>query len=174
MEQNSTGTYSYAKLNASCGSIQLNDSLAGNSTAYLAYSNSIAGGYYLTQPSSGGYQVGYSTLLTALAPASIAGDSFISAVTYGMPPFATRGYFLFLPATHCTNYQVIGLGGVTNSSGTYSYSATGSAGMVSLSDSISGLVKGNFFYFTSPGGSYALSACMSGQYIQNGSFSIPH
>jgi len=43
------GTYSYSKPNASCGSIQLDDSLAGNSIAYVAFTNSVFGGYACRQ-----------------------------------------------------------------------------------------------------------------------------
>jgi hypothetical protein len=169
---NSTGTYSYSKLNASCGDIQLNDSVTGVSTAYLALSNSVSGGYYLAQPSSGGYQVGLVTLLNAQAPASIAGNTFISAVTSGTPPFATSGNYIFLPANSGNGYQVIGLGGVANSSGTYSFSSSGAAGTVNFTDSINGAIKGNFIYYSSFLGSYVLSAGSSGQYNQNGVFGM--
>jgi hypothetical protein len=63
---NSTGTYFYSKLNASCGGIQLTDSVTGVSTVYLALSNSVSGDYVLTQPSSGGYQIGFVTFLPAI------------------------------------------------------------------------------------------------------------
>ena len=167
---NDSGTYSYSKLNASCGSIQLNDALGNTGTAYVAFTNSVSGGYYLA--STAGSQIGNLTLLTAQAPASIAGDSFIAAVTSGTPPeFADSGYFLFLP-TNSTGYEVIGLAGVTNSVGTYSYSRNGAAGTINFSDSIGGSVKGNFFYFTSLGGSYALASTTAGQYTQTGNFAM--
>jgi hypothetical protein len=169
---NSTGTYSYSKLNASCGGIQLNDSVTGVSTAYLALSNSVSGGYYLRQPSTGGYQVGLVTLLNAQAPTSIAGNSFITAVTSGTPPFATGGNFIFLPANSGNSYQVIGLGGVANSSGTYSYLSSGAAGTVNFTDSINGAIKGNFVYYSSILGSYILTTGSSGQYNQNGAFGM--
>jgi hypothetical protein len=126
---NDSGTYSYSKLNASCGSIQLSDSLGNSGTVYEAFTNSLSGGYYLT--SSVGYQDGLLTLLNAQAPASIAGNTFISAETSGTPPLATTGYFLFLP-TNSTGYSVIGLGGVSNSTGNYSYSINGAAGTINF------------------------------------------
>ncbi len=167
---NDSGTYSYATPNASCGSIQLNDSSGNNGTAYVAFTNSVSGGYYLG--SSAGYQVGYVTILNAQAPTSIAGSTFISAVTSGTPPLATTGYFLFLPANSGSGYQVIGLGGVTNSTGIYSYSINGADGLINFTDSVSGSIKGNFFYFTSLLGSYALAAGASGQYTQTGDFAM--
>jgi hypothetical protein len=168
-EINDSGTYSYSKLNASCGGIQLTDS-QGVGTAYVAFTNSVSGGYYLT--SLYGYQVGYLTLLNAQAPASIAGNTFIAAVTSGTPPqFAASGYFLFLP-TNSTGYRVIGIAGVTNSTGTYSYSTNGAAGTINFSDSVNGSIKGSFFYFTSLLGSYALASGASGQYTETGDFAM--
>ncbi len=169
---NSYGTYSYSKPNATCGMMQLNDSVGGGGTAYLAFSNSVSGDYLATQPSSGSYQIGNLTLLTAQAPPAIAGDTLIAAVSFGTLPFAGSGYFLFLPANSGNSYQVIGLGNVTNSSGTYSYSHSGAAGTINFSDSLNGSIKGSFFYFTPLLGSYALSAGTSGQYTQTGDFAM--
>jgi Bacterial Ig domain len=167
---NSSGTYSYSRPNATCSSLQLSDSVAGNSTVYMAFTNSTSGGYYLT--SANGYQAGYVTLLNAQAPSIIAGDTFIAAVSSGTLPFASSGYFLFLPANSGNSYQVVGLGNVANSSGTYSYSHSGAAGMINFSDSLNGSVKGSFFYFTPFLGSDALAAGTSGQYTQNGDFAM--
>ncbi len=167
---NSYGTYSYSRPNTTCGSIQLNDELEGSSTVCVAFTNSVTGGYYLT--SASGYQAGYATILNAQAPASIAGDTFIAEVTAGTSPtLANSGYFLFLP-TNSTGYEVIGLAGVTNSTGTYSYSRNGADGMINLSESIGGSVKGNFFYFNPLGGSYALASGSTGQYTQTGNFAM--
>ncbi|MDE3068084.1 MAG: hypothetical protein KGJ60_11110 [Verrucomicrobiota bacterium] len=167
---NSSGTYSYSQPNATCGQLQLSDSVFGNSTVYVALTNSTQGGYYLT--SANGYQAGYVTLLNAQAPSSIAGDTFIAAVSSGTPPFASSGYFLFLPANSGSGYQVIGLGNVTSSSGSYSYSRNGAVGTINFSDSLNGSIKGSFFYFTPLLGSYALSTGTSGQYTQTGDFAM--
>ena len=167
---NSHGTYSYSTPNASCGSIQLTDSQGINGTAYVAFTNSTSGGYYLTSPY--GYQVGYLTLLNGQAPASIAGNTFIAAVTSGTSPqFADSGYFLFLP-TNSTGYRIISIAGGTNSTGTYSYSTNGAAGTINFTDSVNGSIKGGFFYFTSLLGNYALAAGTSGQYTQTGDFAM--
>ncbi len=167
---NSSGSYSYSRPNTTCGALQLTDTVAGRSKVYMAFTNSTSGGYYLT--SSNGYQSGYITLLNSQAPSSIAGSTFIAAVSTGTSPFASGGYFLFLPASSGNNYQLIGIGNVAGSSGTYSYSCSGSAGTVSWADSLNGSVKGNFFYFSPLDGSYALSAGSSGQYTQAGDFAV--
>ncbi|HEY5232760.1 MAG TPA: Ig-like domain-containing protein [Verrucomicrobiae bacterium] len=167
---NSYGTYSYSEPNATCGIIQLNDSVGGSETAYLVFSNSVSGDYLATQPSSGNYQFGNIALLTAQAPSSIAGNTFLAVVSSGTPPLASSGYFLFLPANSGSSYQVIGLGDVTSGSGSYSYSRNGAAGTINFSDSINGSIKGSFFYFTPLLGSYALSTGTSGQYTQTGDF----
>ena len=167
---NSSGTDSYSRPNATCGSLQLNDSVAGSSTAHVAFTNLTSGGYYLT--SANGYQAGSVTLLNSQAPSTIAGSTFIAAVSSGTSPFAADGYFLFLPANSGNHYQVIGLGNVNDSGGTYSYSHSGAAGTINLSDSLNGSIKGNFFFFNPLGGNYALAAGPSGQYTQIGDFTV--
>jgi hypothetical protein len=165
--ENDGGTYSYSRLNTSCGSIALTDSQGISSTVYVAFTNSVSGGYYLTSPY--GEQIGNVTLLNTQAPKSIAGNTFIAAVTSGTPPFADSGYLLFLPANSGNNYQIIGLGDITNGSGTYTYLTSGSSITANLHDSINGSFTGSFFYFTPLLGSYALSA---GTNIQTGNFAM--
>jgi hypothetical protein len=163
--ENDSGAYSYSRLNTSCGSIQSTDSEGISSTVYVAFTNSVSGGYYLTSPD--GDQVGNVTLLNTQAPKSITGNTFIVAVTSGTPPFADSGYLLFLPANSGNNYQIIGLGDITNGSGTYTYLTSGSSITANLHDSINGSFTGSFFYFAPLLGSYALSA---GTNTQTGDF----
>ncbi|MEI9960570.1 MAG: hypothetical protein WDM76_05375 [Limisphaerales bacterium] len=127
---NSQGTYSYSQLNNSCGQIQLADSDGTGSTVYVGFTNATSGGYYLA--STNGYQIGSAMLLTAQAPSSLVGNTVLAAVTSGTGPFATNGYFLFVPANSGNDYQLIGLAHVASSDGTYSYSTSGSSGIMSL------------------------------------------
>lgn len=74
----SSGTYSYSRLNTSTGSLLLNDSLTGSSTLYLSFSNSVAGGFAVTQLSPGGFQVGHFTGLPPLNMAIQDGNVVLS------------------------------------------------------------------------------------------------
>ena len=145
----SQGAYSYSKLNSTCGGITLTDSVTGVSAVYLSLSNSISGVFALSQ-SPGNYQLGSVTLLTSQAPVSIAGDTIFAAVTSGTLPFATNGYFLFIPADSGTNYQNIGIAHTAGNSGTYSYSASGTGGTLSINDEVDGYLDScSFFLFSS-------------------------
>jgi hypothetical protein len=66
----SSGSYTYSRLNASCGAIALRDSLTGAGTVYFCLSNSMAGFYALKQPSNSvllrGYQIGALNLLPTI------------------------------------------------------------------------------------------------------------
>jgi hypothetical protein len=66
-------------------------------------------------------------LAYAQAPSSIAGDGFLNSVTFGTYPFDSYGYVLFIPANSGNSYQVIRIDTVRNSSGTYTYTLTGSS-----------------------------------------------
>jgi hypothetical protein len=57
----SSGTYSYQVTNASTGCFSMADSVSGNSTKYLAFTNTGGGVYLVTQP-SGAYQTGSFTV----------------------------------------------------------------------------------------------------------------
>jgi len=60
---NSSGTYSYSKINSTTGAIAIHDSTFGSATAYLAFSSTNAGGYAIAAPL--GFQIGYFTTTEA-------------------------------------------------------------------------------------------------------------
>jgi hypothetical protein len=105
------------------------------------------------------------------APAALAGNSFGIDITGGTPPFATNGYYLFLPASAGDNYQVVGLDNVQNSSGTYSYSNAGAVGTVNFTDSVAGSLVGTLSFSTATsGGFHATNAAFSS--YQSGNFGM--
>src|SRR6266487_3457710 len=76
---------------------------------------------------------------SAQAPSSILGDGSLARITAGIFPFASSGYYLFLPANSGNTYQSIGIYNVSSSSGTYSYTATGpSTAILNFNDSSAG------------------------------------
>ena len=85
---------------------------------------------------------------------SLAGNSFGVAITSGIYPFASSGYFLFLPASTGSNYEVTGIHNVMDSSGTYAYWRAGALGTAYLTDSIAGSIVGNFSFTNADTGSY--------------------
>jgi hypothetical protein len=104
----------------------------------------------------------------AQAPASISGSAFGVQVTAGSSPFASSGYYLFLP-TSSTAYQIAGLGQITSSSGTYSYSASGAFGTANLADSYAASIHGSFDFNTLFSGTDSLSDLTYGG-SQSGNF----
>jgi len=65
---NSAGTYSFAPVNMSTATMQLQDSLAGAITAYFAFSEGGTGRYLVIQSSSSVFQVGHFTMNGASNP----------------------------------------------------------------------------------------------------------
>ena len=55
---NSSGNYSYSEVNATSGAIQINDSVGGAATVYVAFSSPTTGRFAIKSPSRGGYQIG--------------------------------------------------------------------------------------------------------------------
>ena len=105
----------------------------------------------------------------AQAPASIAGKGFGMTITAGTPPLASSGYLAFVPANSGNTYQVIGFHNVTDSSGTYSYSAVGAAGRASLSDSVAGPSVCKLTFTNATSGLYLLTNTLYAV-SQNGTF----
>lgn len=77
-----------------------------------------------------------STTARAQAPTSIAGNAFGGWVTTGIGPFAPAGYFIVPPANSGQNYQRLGIYGIADKSGTYSYSVSGAFGNTTSSSAI--------------------------------------
>lgn len=109
------------------------------------------------------------TQATAFAPDSLTNKTFNQTILDGMAPLATNGAFQWITDTN-DGYEILGLAGVTNSSGTYSYARTGpDSGLISYADSLAGNVTEQLL-FTSPttGSFYATN--LSG--IESGTFTV--
>ncbi len=66
---NSTGTYNYNRLNAATGKIILNDSIAGNSTVIIAFTDVRTGNFGIKQSAANGFQVGDFQIANSIPPA---------------------------------------------------------------------------------------------------------
>ncbi len=106
---NSTGTYSYSKLNSSTGQVQLNDSGVGTETGYFAFSSAIEGEFLATQPSSGGFQIGHFVLVDTTSP----------SLSIQFPTAGARLTNVLITAkgTATDNVQVAGVGYQLNTNG---------------------------------------------------------
>ncbi len=105
----------------------------------------------------------------AQAPASVAGDAFGCQVSYGTFPFSNSGYFLLLPASSGSNFQIINISGGANTSGTYAYSPSLASGSISLDENGLGDVVGGFSFLTASSGTYSVGG---GGGLQYGNFEL--
>ena len=111
-----------------------------------------------------------SLLGTSFAPGSMLNKTLNLTITDGVDPLPVDGICQWMGATNGNNYSVTGGIGVTNSTGTYSYTkSVGDSAILVSSDSIYGTVT-NRLYFTSPGGGYFYGASSAG--YDSGSFTI--
>ena len=90
----------------------------------------------------------------AQAPTSFAGDSLWITVTSGTYPLADTGYCLFLFTSSGNDYRIIGIDGIENDSGNYSYSSLGTTGTAYLADNIAGSEIVTADFSTPSSGSY--------------------
>ena len=65
---NSTGTYSYSKINSATAEVIQNDPTLGTATDYIVFSSANEGEFLATQPSSGGFQIGHFVLVDTTPP----------------------------------------------------------------------------------------------------------
>jgi hypothetical protein len=63
-----SGTYSYSLVNKSTGKLRINDSYTGSSTIYIGFKDALNGSFALTQPSSGGFQIGSFVAIDTVPP----------------------------------------------------------------------------------------------------------
>lgn len=106
----------------------------------------------------------------AFAPDSLTNKTFNETVLDGVTPLATNGSCQWIGNTNGNGYQIIGLAGMTNSSGTYSYTKTGpNRGMISYVDSVEGNVTEQLL-FTSPRGGCFYETNVSG--VESGTFTV--
>lgn len=136
----STGTYTYTKTGASTATLSFADSVTGTLTASCTFNTASSGSYVLTSTSfPGGSQTGTFFMYSGTSPASLSGYTVTVTITSGASPFATSGSYRFLPAASGNTYNVAGIVGVVNSSGTYSYTKnSATTGYFSYNDSVSG------------------------------------
>jgi hypothetical protein len=161
----STGTHTYTKTAANTASLTLADSVGGALTVNCTFSTANSGSYVLTR-SGGGSQTGTFFLYSGTSPASLAGYTITVAITSGASPYASSGSYQFLPAASGSAYTIVGISGVANSSGTYSYTRNSTTtGYISYDDSLGGsgftdtlsfdsATTGTLFLKKSSGGGY--------------------
>jgi hypothetical protein len=65
---NSTGTYSYSKINSATAQVIQNDTALGTATDYVVFSSASEGEFLATQSSSGGFQIGHFVLVDTTKP----------------------------------------------------------------------------------------------------------
>jgi len=107
---------------------------------------------------------------TSFAPGSMLNKTLNLTITDGVDPLPVDGICQWMGATNSNNYSVTGGIGVTNSTGTYSYTkSVGDSAILVSSDSSYGTLT-NRLYFTSPGGGYFYGASSAG--YDSGSFTI--
>ena len=159
----STGTHTYTKTGTSTASLALADTF-GALNVNCTFSTANSGSYVLT--GLGGSQSGTFFLFSGTSPASLAGYTITVIVTSGASPYASTGSYQFLPASSGSTYNIVGISGVANSSGTYSYSRNSTmTGYISYNDSIGGsgftdtlsfdsATTGTLFLRKSTGGGY--------------------
>jgi hypothetical protein len=63
-----SGTYSYSLVNQSTGKLVVNDVRVGAYTAYVGFTDPLNGGYAVTQPSTGGFQIGTFMMFDTVPP----------------------------------------------------------------------------------------------------------
>jgi hypothetical protein len=109
------------------------------------------------------------------ALASIAGKSITHTITDGTAPFPSSGTFV-LHAEGASgdvtgNYTITGSGGVTNSSGTYTYTMTDTnTASLHLEDSVLGSVDEGLLFETGSSGTY--NSAGGGGGTQSGTFTL--
>jgi hypothetical protein len=166
-----TGTYSYAMTGAASGQMNLSSPTIGNGVATIVFSTPSSGGFSFSSTSFPGInQSGNFVAATNTAPGSIAGKAFLCAVSDGHSPLATNGSFTLSAAAVGNTYTVVGTGGVSNSSGTYTYSLVNrSTARLQINDSVPG---GSILYLafsTASAGGYAVKSASTNGF-QIGSF----
>lgn len=107
------------------------------------------------------------------APSSLAGKSYKMMIDHGSAPFASAGTSMVVFSKTAKTYKVLGDGVHTfNSSGSYTYTTSGSQGNAAIVDSA--ISRGNFTltFTSSTTGTYRATAEFSSNSIQTGSFVV--
>ena len=116
-----------------------------------------------------------STAAFAQAPSSLAGDGFLAAVSSGIAPLASYGYYLFIPANSGNTYQTIGIYNVSSSTGTYTYAPTSaSTATLNVNDSLGGAGVLNAGFTSADSGTYYEYLSAYPSIHQSGSFGFAY
>ena len=106
------------------------------------------------------------------APDSLAGKTLNLTINEGAGPLPTNGIFQWMADTNGNGYAILGGPGMTNSSGTYSYTRTGpDSGVITYSDSLAGNVN-EPLVFTSLTSGYFYLTDATPTAFQTGTFTL--
>jgi len=105
------------------------------------------------------------------APTSIAGKLYKMTISSGSGLFATTGTYTVSFSSNQNIYTVTGDGvNVADSAGSYTYSASGSTGVVAIVDSLLGNGVVSFTFTSATGGTFVATATSDPNSRQSGSF----
>ena len=108
---------------------------------------------------------------SAVAPSSIVGKFYKMTITSGSGFFATTGTYTVSFSANQNIYTVKGDGvNVADSAGTYTYSASGSNGTVSVVDSLIGNGAFSLTFASTTSGTFVATAASDPNSSQSGSF----
>ena len=107
---------------------------------------------------------------TQFAPATLTNTTLNLSITEGTAPLATHGIYQWMAATNGTGYTIAAGPGVTNSTGTYTFTKTSpDTVQITATDSLAGTLKEKL-YFTSPNTGYFFITNATGW--QSGKFTL--
>jgi alpha-tubulin suppressor-like RCC1 family protein len=152
----------------------MQDSVVGSLTANCTFTTTNSGTYVLTSTSSpGSTQTGTFVLYSGNSPVSMAGLNIIVTVTSGGPPFATNGYYQFLPTITGDAYTLIGRSNVNDSAGTFSYTQNSPmTGVIAFTDSATGSGYSSQLSFDTENTGTAFLRSIGNAGYQTGTFKI--
>ena len=158
------GTFSYSKNGANNATVTYSDiNLGSGFTASLNFSSATSGTYTLSNSSlfPGASQSGTFAVYNGNPPSSLTGWTFLIQVDDGLYPFASSGSCYFIPSLSGNSYEIDGISGIIDSSGTYAYSETPSlpsASTLTIDDSVLGLsYTQTLSWQTSTSGAYVIT-----------------
>lgn len=102
--------------------------------------------------------------INGTAPNSISGSAFLISVGSGSGTLTNSGHYLLLPANTGLNYDLIGSGSISNSTGTYVYTPSTSFATIAFSDSVLGSGTNSLTFFTDSGGDSTLLVGSNSQF----------
>jgi hypothetical protein len=163
----SAGTFTYNRISDAQVSVSLTDSISGTSTAICTFLNSSNGNYVVSNarfPNAS--QNGSFIVAAGPAPDNVIAQIFDVTVTSGVKPFAPIGAYTLTTSLAGSTYEVKGIAGVDNSSGTYVYTRIqGSTAALSLTDSLAGPgIRAQVFFNSDNSGTFVIGDIPSSPY----------